>query len=80
MRARVFAILSALASLIYLGGILSTIIMLFVSWRIALLIAIGLPIAAISAKWLDRAKLRCIYGDDAGNHYVEKRWEQGLVY
>lgn len=79
MRARVLATLSALASFVYIGGILFAVIMLFVNWRIALLVAVGLPFAAVFAHRLDRAKLVSLYGDKQGGCEHKKRWEEEKV-
>ncbi|MCH8054175.1 MAG: hypothetical protein IH895_08955 [Planctomycetes bacterium] len=75
--ARIYAMLSAICSLCYLLGLVLGVVMLFFSWKIALVVLFFAVLAAPSAKAFDKAKLRAIYGRDRGNMLGDSRWEAG---
>ena len=74
---RIYAMLSAICSLCYLLGLVLGVVMLFFSWKIALVVLFFAVLAAPSAKAFDKAKLRAIYGTDGGNMLGDSRWEAG---
>ena len=75
--ARVFALLSALMSLVYLACIPAVLICLFLNWRLAAaLVPVGV-IAAFLAKWLNGLKLRALHGSQIGSELNELDWKSG---
>ncbi len=76
-KARMFALLSALMSLVYLACLPAVVILLFFNWMIALsLIPVGIA-AAFLAKWLNGLKLRQLHGREAGVMLNELDWASG---
>jgi hypothetical protein len=76
-QARIYALLSALASLVYLVSIPTILVMLFVNWRVALwLVPIALA-APLLAKWLNGLKLKQLYGKSLGSGLNDLDWDSG---
>jgi hypothetical protein len=77
VKSRLYANISAMMSLIYLGCIPALVILLFVNWKLALcVIPLGLA-TALLAKHFNRLKLRELYGRDAGTILNEFDWKSG---
>lgn len=76
-KARFFALLSAVMSLLYLACFPAVLILLFFNWKTSLcLIPVGIA-AAFLAKWFNGLKLREVYGEEAGKRLNELDWASG---
>jgi hypothetical protein len=73
-KARMFALVSALMSLVYIACVPAVFILLFFNWRISLgLLPFGAA-AAYLAKLFNGLKLREVYGKEAGAFLNEMDW------
>lgn len=77
VKARVFALSSALMSLAFLACLLAGPIILFVNWRVAIALVPIALVAAFLAKWLNGLKLQTLYGEDLGAKLNELDWTSG---
>ena len=75
--ARLYAMLSALCSLVFLTGLVAGVVVLFINWKIAIGVIVASLLAAPIAKMFDRAKLRAVYGRVAGDDLTEADWSGG---
>lgn len=77
LKARIYALLSAIMSLTYLACFPATLIVLFYNWRIAVfMIPFGFA-AAFLAKWFNGLKLREMYGREVGKKLNDLDWASG---